>query len=180
MPRELLTELPENPTFEDYKRFDGTLYVKNHSNKAVSANTREHRFILNPAGHDGDCQPVPEHALKLAGFQKAVLRGQLSISPNYGDYSLEGIYRQDEQRAQQMAIVEEMTEENSSIKDLVQKSCLVCNDIMFQPVGDVKAMVPPLCPLHLGAEHNFVASTVQNGDGTSEVKFALKKNPNRS
>ena len=148
MPRELLTELPENPSFEDFRRFDGTLYAKNHSINAVTASTWDNKFILNPSGSDGDCKPIPEHCFKLAGFQKAWMRGQISISPDYGDYSMQGMMRQDAFREKQIAEIQEMTEESSSKNDLLPAKCKVCGGPAFLLQSDLAEGKEPRCPSH--------------------------------
>lgn len=170
--RELITKLPPNPSFDDFKRFDGTLYVRNHSNKAISANDKDNRFLLQPAGSDGDCQILPEHALKLSNFQKIYLRGQISISPDYAGYALESLGRIDAQRDKQIADIQEMTEPDSSKNDLIQTACLVCSDTVFQVVAERDTLVPPLCAHHKGREASFIGTAVQNENGTTEVKFS--------
>ncbi|QGJ94891.1 hypothetical protein SEA_REDWATTLEHOG_31 [Gordonia phage RedWattleHog] len=179
MPMAPLTELPENPSIEDYKRFEGTLYVKNNSVHAVTCNVEgQPRFLLQPYGHDGDCQILPRHALDVAGFQKIIYKGQVTVSPDLAEYAIRGAMRQDEERDRQIAEIESLTEENSSKKDLVQSNCLVCKELVFQRQGDVAGLVPPLCTAHEDRASHYLGTPVQNDDGTIGATFALL--PNRS
>lgn len=173
-----ISELPENPTIQDYKRYDGTLYVRNHSIHAVTCNTMTERFILNPSGSDGDCQVLPMRCLDEVGFQKMIFRGQLSVSPEYADYANSGAARMEEAEKKRHADIAAMTEENSSAKDLVPTKCLVCSADAFQTRADIDTLVPPLCGSHKSQESSFIGTPVQNEDGTTGVKFAPL--PNRS
>lgn len=171
--QQLISELPENPTIDHFRRYDGTLYARNHSVNAVSCNTRDDQFLLAPAGHDGDCQVLPRRCLDEAGFQKVINKGQVSISNSeaYAQYSMEGSYRLDEERQSKMDEIKAMTEESSSSKDLVEMKCLISGDMVFQTQADIDAMVPPLAPNFKHRESEFYGTPVQQTDGSIKVVF---------
>lgn len=171
MPEKTLSVLPDEPTIQDFRRFDGTLWVKNHSRNAVSCNTKEHQFLLGPAGSDTDCQVLPDHALGEAGFQKILRRKQVSISPYYGEDAAISEDRRDGEREARLREITELTEAESSGKDLVQGSCLVCDTMLFQQQQDVTDLLPPLCDAHKDQSNRFFGTEVQNEDGSIKVVF---------
>lgn len=172
-----ITDLPENPTVEDLKRFEGTLYVRNNSLNAVTCNVDgQPRFLLEPHGLPGDCKVMPRHALDQAGFHKMIRKGHLTVSPDFAAHALEGDRREIEAEERRDAELAAMTEENSSRKDLIQKSCLVCQEPLFQTGADIAALNPPLCQIHEDRAADYLGTPVQNEDGTPGAKFALLHN----
>lgn len=173
-----ITELPENPSIEDFRRYEGTLYVRNNSVHAVTCNTPEERFLLQPYGFPDDCKIMPRYCLDHAGFQKMVRKGHLTVSPDLEQYAIHGERALDNEQERHQAEIEALTEENSSSKDLVQGSCLVCRETVFQTYADVQQLNPPLCSIHADRASHYLGTPVQNDDGTTRVNFALL--PNRS
>lgn len=152
----------------------GTLYVKNHSGKTITANISNQpdgQFLLEAHGRDGDTQIMPAYCLDLAGFQKIIAKGQVTISPDYGDEALAQTLASDAAAEAERDSYSELVEENSSKKDIVQKECLISGQTVFQTQAEIDDMVPPLADEHKDRAHEFVATQVPDAEGNIEVRF---------
>ena len=159
-------------TLAEMRKFDGTLYAKNHSRHTLSCNTDKVRFMLQAQGTDGDVQVVPKECFDVAGFQKVIAKGQISISPDYEEEAIRGSLAVDEEREARMAEINATLEESGESKDLIQAKCLVSGEMIFQTAQDVKNLVPPLSPQYKDRAHEFIPTEVPGENGETSVIFS--------
>lgn len=155
-------------TVDEMRKYEGALYVKNLTPSAVSANSKELQFNLDP----GEVKPLPKEALSFAGFIRMWKRGDLAFGgEELESESLDLMARDDAAHESRMAEIMDLTEENSSGKDLVEKECLISKETVFQSQKDIDNLVPPLAERHKNRAHEFSPTQVQLDDGSIVTKF---------
>jgi len=162
----------KNPTtLKEMEKYEGTLYVRNNTPHAVSCNTKDQQFLLEPSGHDGSIQVMPKGCLTQSGFVKIWKRGDLTISPDLEDEASEASERVALAEKKRLDAISAMTEENASNKDLVEAKCLISGELVFQSQQDVNDLVPPLAERYKNRAYEFVPTQVQQPDGTVRTTF---------
>ncbi len=173
----------------ELRDFEGLLYVKNNSPyKQYNIRTRlgDQRIDveLSPAGKPDSIAVLPKAALELRGFQRAWIRGTISVSadPEMEDEITllmnQHIKATDERLAQFMS----STETPNTVRELVSKPCLQCGNTnregvieggrVTQSASDVKNGIPPLCEEHSNLQHMFVPAQSINDKGETVWTFS--------
>lgn len=134
---------------KDLREMDETLFVRNEGPTALTCNSLDKSrppFILGPKGSDDSVQVLPKAVANEPGFQRAWMRGIVTISD---DANLENeLILQAEQRvvnqAQAVAGLGATIEQPASARTMVPGKCLVSGETVFQTEKEVKEQVPPL------------------------------------
>lgn len=150
------------------RKYDGVLYVRNNTEFTVTLNTKEELFVLGAKGTSEECKIIPKASLMLSGFHRMLMRGELSVSPDYEDLATEAALRADSETDRYRAQVDDALEAPSTDVDMVEKKCLISGERVFQTRRDIKNLVPPLADAYKGREHEFVA--VEKPDGSVDFR----------
>ena len=165
-------------TLNEAKRAEDTLYVINNSPDIVTCHEGKVSFQLGPKGSEDSVQVLPEGALNILGFQRLMMKSKITISDNSDalDMITENLIAGDNQREEDQSKIYALVEENSSSKQLVEATCLVSGQRIFQTMQQVKDRVPPLAPEHEDKSSEFVFSEgAPNESGESQVSWTRVK-----
>ena len=179
-------------TLPELRKFDGVLYVKNNSPyKQYNIRTRlgDQRFDveLAPAGQPDSIGILPKGALELRGFQRAWMRGTISVSTDEAMEDEITLLMNQHVKASDARLAEVMatTTPNNVSRELIEKLCLQCGRVNAQGVieggrvlmraADVKNGVPPLCDDHVDMGHLFAPEQKTNAKGEVEWTFSPVK-----
>jgi hypothetical protein len=179
----LVEEKAKKLSFNDLKRYDGTLYVQNmgptffrcHEKRGTNF---EVDFELGPSGSGEDVCVLPSQALEIQHFRRALAKGIVSISTDPDmeekiELNIQQGVDADIQRRNQIIA---QTEEPLNRKDLVPKSCVVCTTMTFQVMHEVTIGVPPTCPLHHNEKENYTGT--QTGvDQSGQAIWVFTRRP---
>lgn len=160
----------------DIRNSDKTYFVRNLTNERISSSLSEPPLSLGPKGHGEDVAILPKAVLDEPGFQRMWSAGKLAVSddPEIESEMIEsaGIAqaRQDEEYRRLTGEVE--IEEPYSNKELVEKTCLISGERVYQSQADIKNMVPPLAPEHKNRAHEFTPHVSQDEKGNEVVTFS--------
>lgn len=184
------SDKPTTPkTLPELRQFEGTLYVRNNSpyvqyNIRTEANGQKIDVELAPAGKPDSIAILPKAALELRGFQRAWLRGTITVS---ADADIEDeitllmnqhVKASEEQLASYMGAVDT----SNVVRELIEKPCLQCGKLnregvieggrVVQSAAEVKNGTPPLCEIHNNMAHMFVPEQKINDKGETEWTFS--------
>lgn len=179
------TVVEERPkmSFKDLKEYDGTLYVQNMGPTMFRCHDKrgnkwEVDFELGPAGSDEDITVLPIEALEIQHFRRALAKGIVSISSDPDmeeriDLNIQQSVDADIARRNQLLA---QTDEPLNRKDLVPKTCVVCNSMTFQAMREVSIGIPPTCPLHINEKENYTGT--QTGvDPNGQAVWVFSRRP---
>lgn len=178
------TEKVETPkraprTITEFQKWEGPIYAENVCGKRVSCNepNLDVSFWLWPKGSlQGDSiMVIPPKALSVPGFRRLVLRGHVLLSTDIElmeakiDALAQGqVGYEDDRRNSVM----QMLGESNADKDLVETTCLISNEKIWQTVRDQQDGIPPLADRFKDRAREFLATKVVKDDGTSNYVFS--------
>ena len=158
----------------EIRKSDTPYFVKNNTNTRVTCATVTPPLSLGPAGRGEDVALLPKEALNEPGFQRMWAQGKLSISddPAMEEEMVLSALTKEERRQSERDKATAEIEEPASNRDLVQETCLISGDPVWQTVADKKNMVPPLAPAYKDRAHEFTPTVTQDERGEQVVKFS--------
>ena len=182
-----------NPkTLTELRNFEGTLYVRNNSpyiqyNIRTEVGQQKIDIELSPAGKPDSIAVLPQAALELRGFQRAWMRGTVTVSadPEIEDEITllmnQHVKASDEKLAGFMSSVDS----SNVVRELIESPCLQCGRVnregvieggrVVQSAADTKTGTPPLCEIHNNMGHMFVPEQKINDKGETEWTFSPVK-----
>lgn len=158
----------------EIKESGNTFYVRNNTRARITNGSPY--LSLGPAGLGDDVSILPKEILAQKGFQRLWATGKVSISD---DSSIENEIEEGAEAAQlrrqreyRKLVGGAQVEEPASNRDLIEKTCLITGERVYQSQADVKNMVPPLAPAHKNRAHEFTPTVSQDEKGNEVVKFS--------
>ena len=165
-------------TLSEAKKTEDTLYVVNNSPNIVTCYEGKVAFQLGPKGTEDSVQVLPKDALNVLGFQRLMMKEMITVSTDDQvlDMITENLRAQEDQKIDDQNKISALVEENSSSKQLVEATCLITGQRVFQTVQQVKDRVPPLAPEHEDKASEFVFSEgAPDENGEPQVKWSRVK-----
>ena len=184
------TEKPSSPkTLPELRSYEGTLYVRNNSpyiqyNIRTELSGQKIDVELAPAGKPDSIAILPKAALELRGFQRAWLRGTITVSadPEIEDEITLLMNQHVKASEEQLASFMGAVDTSNVVRELIEKPCLQCGKLnregvieggrVVQSAADVKGGTPPLCEIHNNMGHMFVPEQKVNDKGETEWTFS--------
>ena len=170
------TATPRKITMGDLRNSDATFYVRNDSPKTLTCNEgKDIRFILGPKGADDSVQILPPAVALQPGFQRAWLRGDVTISDD-PEMQNEILFQAERRSLADIARANEVqavVEPSSASKSMVERLCLVSGERVFLTEQEVKDLVPPLAERFKDQAHLWIPTEVPGKDG--EIETVWKK-----
>lgn len=145
----------EQMSLSDMRKFEGTLFIRNNTNCTVTFNEQKEQFILGHKGSDSAIQVMPRRLLDMPGFQRMLMRGKVTVSPDLEEEATAGVMRATAEADRNLTAMHEAMQESPQNRDLVERECLVCHDRTFLTEIDVRDHVAPLCSQHKELEREF-------------------------
>jgi hypothetical protein len=181
---------PTTPkTLSELRNYEGTLYVRNNSpyiqyNIRTELAGQKIDVELSPAGRPDSIAILPKAALELRGFQRAWLRGTITVSadPEIEDQITLLMNQHVKASEEQLAGFMGTVDTSNVVRELIEKPCLQCGKVnregvveggrVVQSAADVKTGTPPLCEIHSNLAHMFVPEQQINANGETEWTFS--------
>ena len=153
---------------------EATYFFRNNTNNRLSCSTEKQYLSLGPAGRGEDVAILPKELLDQPGFQRLWAAGKVTISddPAMEEEMIQASARNDELRDQAQRDLQNIIEEPSSNRDLLERECLISGERVYQTYSDIKNMVPPLAPEHKSRAHEFTPHVSQDEKGNEVVTFS--------
>jgi len=182
-----------NPkTLTELRNFEGTLYVRNNSpyiqyNIRTEVGQQKIDIELSPAGKPDSIAVLPQAALELRGFQRAWMRGTVTVSADPDIEDEITLLMNQHVKASDEKLAEFMSSVDSSnvVRELIEGPCLQCGRVnregvieggrVIQSAADAKTGKPPLCEIHNNMSHMFVPEQKINDKGETEWTFSPVK-----
>jgi hypothetical protein len=178
----------KNWTLPELRKYEDQLFIQNLTPMKITFHEKmgdkSVDFELDPAGEPDSIAFLPKLALDMRGLQKLWMRGSVTIStdPEMEQQIMlmnaQAVGASDARMQEMLGI----QTPNANIKDLLEKSCLVCGRrnpqsgvieqgrVMHTRRQD-KDGVPPLCGAHVGQENNWVPRLVPDDKGETHWEF---------
>jgi len=142
----MTTAEPRTLTLKDLRTYQDTLFVRNNTPKTITCNDKKFSFTLGPRGADDSVQVLPPEVAVVPGFQRAYLRGDMTIS---SDPDMENELRIQAERKglieqERTSATQAIVEPSTASRSMVPMKCLISDELVFQSEQEVKDMVPPL------------------------------------
>lgn len=178
-------------SFRELRETLDTLYAKNNTTGVVTCNTADgkHSLELAPKGYDDSIQILPKECLNVPGFQRMVLRGQVTVTddesmesemitmmgastqaaPTVQYQNEDGTYQNltpqiDAPTANRDIVMKVDNDPNSrTFGQAETPKCLVGGEPVFQNALQIKSGEPPLCELHQGEAPRVVSQPLPDG-----------------
>lgn len=184
------TSKPSSPkTLSELRNYEGTLYVRNNSpyiqyNIRTEVGGQKIDIELSPAGKPDSIATLPKAALELRGFQRAWLRGTVTVSadPEIEDEITLLMNQHVKASEEQLAGFMGSVDTSNVVRELIEKPCLQCGRVnregvieggrVVQSASDMKNGTPPLCEVHNNMGHLFVPEQKINDSGETEWTFS--------
>lgn len=184
------TAKPSTPkTLPELRSYEGTLYVRNNSpyiqyNIRTEVGGQKIDIELAPAGKPDSIAILPQAALELRGFQRAWLRGTVTVSadPEIEDEITLLMNQHVKASKEQLEGFMGAVDSSNVVRELIEKPCLQCGRVnregvieggrVVQSAADTKSGVPPLCEVHNNMGHMFVPEQKINDNGETEWTFS--------
>lgn len=166
------TTTPIGPsTLEELRSYTGTLYVRNLTLSTITCNTKDLQFELGAKDGPDSVAMMPKECLDVTGWVRLWQRGDIIISPDLEDEVMEADNRARLEQSARLAEINGQMEESETSKDLIEQTCLISGEKVWMNQAEIDDLVPPLAPRYKGQAHEFVASQVQQADGTVKTVF---------
>lgn len=184
---------PASPkTLTELRNFEGTLYVRNNSpyiqyNIRTEVGQQKIDIELSPAGKPDSIAMLPKAALELRGFQRAWMRGTVTVSadPDIEDEITLLMNQHVKASEEKLAGFMSSVDSSNVVRELVESPCLQCGRVnregvieggrVVQSAADTKNGIPPLCEIHNNMGHMFVPEQKVNDKGETEWTFSPVK-----
>jgi len=181
---------PSTPkTLPELRKYDGTLWVRNNSpfkqyNIRTNVGEQKIDIELAPAGKPDSIAMLPKAALELRGFQRAWLRGTITVSadPEIEDEITLLMNQHVKASEDQLASYMGAVDSSNVVRELLEKPCLQCGRInregvieggrVVQSAIEARSGTPPLCEIHNNMSHMFVPEQKINDNGETEWTFS--------
>jgi len=181
---------PSTPkTIAELRSYDGTLYVRNNSpyiqyNIRTNVGEQKIDIELSPSGRPDSIAILPKAALELRGFQRAWLRGTITVSadPEIEDEITLLMNQHVKASEDQLAGFMGSVDTSNVVRELIESPCLQCGKLnregvieggrVVQSAADVKNGIIPLCDIHKDMGHLFVPEQKINDKGETEWTFS--------
>lgn len=160
-------------TLADIRSGDKTLFVKNNGPTIITCSPPGGQdFVLTPQGTEDSIKILPKEVALVPQFQKLWIKKQITVSddPALEDELVLMQMGMAELEATRQRAVQEMMQENSADKQLVEAFCLLTGERVFQSIADIKAHVPPLAERFKDQASKFVHTEIMK-DGKAQVVF---------
>lgn len=170
----MTTPKSRSDMIREIRQSDVTYFVKNNTSSRVTCSTVNPPLSLGPAGMGEDVAILPKAALDEPGFQRMWSQGKLTISDDQRmeEEMIAAAATSQSRKDAEMLKLSAEVEEPSSNRDLIEKTCLISGERVYQTVADIKNMVPPLAPAYKDRAHEFTPTVSQDGKGNEVVSFA--------
>lgn len=163
-------------SLRELRNTDKTLFAKNntpfkitvHENSAVKVD-----FELEPKGQDDSIKILPKECLQVPGFQRLWMKKAVTISDDEAmEEQIQLLMSGQLERVQdhQDEILSQV-EENSTKKNLIEKTCLLTGSKIFMTERDVNDGVPPLAEHVKDKAHLFIPVQKVDDKGNSYWNF---------
>lgn len=162
-------EIPS--TLEELRSYRGTLYARNTTLAHITCNTKDMQFELGARDNEGSISVMPKECLDVAGWVRMWQRGDIVIAPDLEDEVMAADSRVRAVAAARLAEVNGSMQESEASKDLTERTCLISGEKVWMSQAEIDDLVPPLAPRYKNQAHEFVASQVQQADGTVKTVF---------
>lgn len=176
-------------TLPELRNYEGMLYVRNNSpyiqyNIRTNVGEQKIDIELAPAGKPDSIAILPKAALELRGFQRAWLRGTITVSadPQVEDEITLLMNQHVKASEEQLAGFMSSVDSSNVVRELIEKPCLQCGRVnregvieggrVVQSAADAKTGTPPLCEIHNNMGHMFVPEQKINDKGETEWTFS--------
>lgn len=155
---------------------DKTYFVRNNTTHRISSSASTPPLSLGPAGRGEDVAILPKAVIDEPGFQRLWSSGKLTITddPAIEEEMVESAGANQERReAERRKLLGDVEiEEPSSNRDLIEKTCLVSGERVYQTQVEVRNMVPPLAPAYKNRAHEFIPHPSRDAQGNESVTFS--------
>ncbi len=166
-------------TINDLRNSEDTLYIQNNTSFRITivegigaGKTLDMR--LEPKNTDGSIKMLPKEALNLGGVQRLWISGRVNISndPNIQDkiLLLMGGHLKYAESASQDFLANTLTPAETD-KALIQRTCLMTGQPVFQTQADIDAGVPPLAEHVKDKAYLFPATQELDAEGKPYWSF---------
>lgn len=158
----------------DIRTSETTYFVKNNTRNRVSCSTDKQAISLGPAGRGEDVAILPKELLDQPGFQRMWAAGKITITDDQSieEQMIESAATHAQIKRSEMDKLHAQIEEPATNRDLIEKTCLISGERVYQTQAQIKNMVPPLAPAYKDRAHEFIPSVSSDGQGNEVVTFA--------